>query len=106
MKTILIILIVVSVTQSKVTKPLSDSSVQTNQSNKFESVIKQESSRADYSEKYISEGSHMKMKRIRSVENWISLTCLATSLIILLVATIIMIHNKAKRKSNLQYLWA
>lgn len=101
---------IISIAQSKVTNSPSKTIVQTNQSNESESVIKLEPSRDYYKEgndaEFISRRNNKKVKSIRSVENWISLSCLAASIIMLVVAVIVLIHKKAKEKSNLKYLWA
>lgn len=103
---LLIIAVAISIAQSNVTMPRSNSSVQTNQSNESESVIKREQ-RKDYYKEGISSQRYTKnVKNIRSVENWIGLAGLAMSLIVLLILLIIIIHIKAKRKSNLMYLYA
>ena len=103
---LLIIAVPISIAQSKVMMPSSNSSVQTNQSNESESVIKREL-REDYYKEGLSSRRNIKnVKSIRSVENWIGLGCLATSLIVLLILLIVIIHKKARRKSNLLYLHA
>jgi len=103
---LLIIAVAISIAQSKVTIPPSNSSVQTNQSNESESVIKHEQ-REDYYKEGMSSRRNIKnVKSIRSVENWIGLAGLATSLIVILILLIVIIHIKAKRKSNLMHLYA
>lgn len=107
---ILMSVVLISIAQSKVTSASSDSSVQTNQSNEFESVIKQQKQQQ---EEQIVKGAlrdayaqHKKVKNIRSVENWIALTCLALTLIFSLILLIIVIHLKSRQKSNLLHLYA
>lgn len=97
---ILMSAVLISIAQSKVTSASSDSSVQTNQS-ESETVIKQP--RRDYKD----EAQHnKKVKNIRSAENWIALTCLALSIIALLILFIIVVHLKSRQKSDLLYLYA
>lgn len=96
------LLISISIAQSPVTATsitVDDSSVQTDQSNEPESVIKHQQVKRDYR-------SVEQPKSIRSVENWISLACLALTVIVLLILLIVVIHLKARQKSNLLYLYA
>lgn len=97
--------------QSKVTNTSGDSSavVQTNQSNESESVIKnQREEKKDYTDgiEIRQQLRNNKVKSIRSVENWIALSCLALSLIGSLILLIVVMHMKARRESNLLYLFA
>lgn len=92
--------VLISIAQLKVTSALSDSSVQTNQS-ESETVIKQP--RGDYKD----EAQHnKKVENIRSAEKWIALTCLALTIIALLIMFIIVVHLKSRQKSDLLYLYA
>lgn len=92
------VVVLICIAQSNVTSASSDSSVQTNQSNESESVIKQQ--RIELNKKVKNKNN------IRSVENWIALTCLALTIIFSLVLFIIFIHLRSRQKSNLLHLYA
>lgn len=95
---ILMSVVLICIAQSKVTRASSNSSVQTNQSH--ESAIKQQQKP---SREFVLK---QHKKNIRSVENWIALTCLALTIIVSLVLLIIFIHLRSRQKSNLLHLYA
>lgn len=90
---------VVTICVAETSTTSSNFSIQTNQSNEPESLIRQQEI------EYTKRNKAVRVME-RSVENWITLACLALTIITATALLIIIIHLKSRRKSNLLHLYA